>query len=142
MKDSPPLVGGVRGGGLRKSLTRTARRLRSDPTEAEKHLWHVLRSKSLGVKFRRQAVIGQYIVDFACFEKKLVVEVDGGQHCENQMDITRDAWLSNQGFKVLRFWNSDVLANLEGILQRIEECLKSPSSPPHKGEGSLFIKTL
>jgi len=122
---------------LRKSLTRTARRLRSDPTEAEKHLWCVLRSKSLGVKFRRQAVIGRYIVDFACFEKKLVVEVDGGQHCENQRDITRDAWLSNQGFKVLRFWNNDVFANLEGLFQKIEECLIPLPGPPHKGEGSL-----
>ena len=141
MKDSPPLVGGVRGGGLRKSLTRTARRLRSDPTEAEKHLWHVLRSKSLGVKFRRQAVIGRYIVDFACFEKKLVVEVDGGQHCESQRDITRDEWLSNQGFKVLRFWNNDVFANLEGLFQKIEECLIPPPGPPPPGGGGVFKKT-
>lgn len=80
-------MGGARGGGLRKALTPIARRLRSDPTEAEKHLWLVLRVRSLGVKFRRQAIIGQYIVDFVCFEKKLVIEVDGGEHCENQRDI-------------------------------------------------------
>ncbi|KKR07278.1 MAG: hypothetical protein UT33_C0004G0005 [Candidatus Peregrinibacteria bacterium GW2011_GWC2_39_14] len=59
---------------MKKALTPVARRLRSDPTEVERHLWHVLRAKSLGVKFRRQAVIGRYIVDFVCFEKKLVIE--------------------------------------------------------------------
>ena len=121
---------------MRKALTPAARRLRSDPTEAERHLWHVLRAKSLGVKFRRQAVIGRYIVDFVCFEKKLVVEVDGGGHCASQGDIIRDEWLNDQGFEVLRFWNNDVLANLEGVFQKIEERLKSPSlALPTRGRG-------
>ena len=75
MRDSPPRVGGDRGGGVRKELTPVARKLRREPTEAEKYLWPVLRSKSMGVKFRRQAVIGRYIVDFVCFEKKVVIEV-------------------------------------------------------------------
>jgi len=112
---------------LRKALIPVARRLRSDSTEAEKHLWHVLRAKSLGFKFRRQAVIGRYIVDFVCFEKKLIVEVDGGGHCASQSDIIRDEWLNEQGFEVLRFWNNDVLADLEGVFQKIEERCKSPS---------------
>ena len=119
---------------MRKALTPVARRLRSDPTEAERHLWHVLRAKSLGVKFRRQAVIGRYIVDFVCFEKKLVIEVDGGQHDQSRRDILRDEWLRGQGFEILRFWNNDVLANLEGVFQKIEERLKSPSlSLPTRG---------
>ena len=127
MKDFPPLGRGQGSGELRKALTLAARRLRSDPTEVERHLWHVLRAKSLGVKFRRQAVIGRYIVDFVCFEKKLVIEVDGGQHDQSWRDIPRDEWLRGQGFEILRFWNNDVLANLEGVFQKIEERLKSPS---------------
>jgi len=115
---------------LRKALTPVARRLRNDPTEAEKHLWQVFRLKSFGIKFRRQAVIGQYIVDFVCFERKLVVEVDGGQHADNSQDNERDQWLKNQGFEVLRFWNNDVLGNLEGVFEKIEECLKPPSLNP------------
>ena len=112
---------------MKKALTPVARRLRSDPTEVERHLWHVLRAKSLVVKFRRQAVIGRYIVDFVCFEKKLVIEVDGGQHDQSRRDILRDEWLRGQGFEILRFWNNDVLANLEGVFQKVEERLKSPS---------------
>ena len=112
---------------MRKALTPVARKLRNDPTEAEKHLWCVLRSRNLGVKFRRQAIIGPYIVDFVCFERKLVIEVDGGQHDQSWRDIPRDEWLRGQGFEILRFWNNDVLANLEGVFQKIEERLKSPS---------------
>lgn len=101
----------------------------------------MLRARSLGVKFRGQAVIGRYIVDFVCFEKKLVIEVDGGGHCASQDDIIRDKWLKNQGFKVLRFWNNDVLENLEGVFQKIEERLKSPlPNPPHKGEGRAMME--
>ena len=121
---------------MKKTLTPVARNLRSNSTEAEKHLWQALRSKGLGAKFRRQAIIGPYIVDFVCFENRLVVEVDGGQHCLNQNDSVRDEWFSKQNFKVLRFWNNDVLENLEGVAQKIEEYLKLPLPiPPHKGEG-------
>ena len=122
-------MGGVRGGELSKGLTRAARDLRNNLTEAEKYLWYMLRVNNLGVKFRRQAVIGQYIVDFVCFEMKLIVEADGGQHAGNPNDQLRDQWLVGQGFKVLRFWNDDVIKNRDGVLQRIIEHL-SPSRPP------------
>jgi very-short-patch-repair endonuclease len=96
-----------------------ARQLRKDLTEAEKYLWYVLRSKNLGIKFRRQAVIGRYIVDFVCFEKRLIIEVDGEQHAENSVDTTRDQRLRQEGFKVLRFWNHEVLGNREGVVGEI-----------------------
>ena len=114
---------------MRKALTPVARKLRNDPTEAEKHLWCVLRSRNLGVKFRRQAIIGPYIVDFVCFERKLVIEVDGGQHDQSWRDIPRDEWLRGQGFEILRFWNHDVLGNRDEVLQKIVEHLKSPPPP-------------
>ncbi len=91
-----------------------------------------------GVKFRRQAPIGQYIVDFVAFEKRLVIEIDGGQHAEENekdKDHQRDAWLNSQGFRVLRFWNNEVLQNLEGVLETIRlNCLRHPPlTPPIKG---------
>lgn len=99
------------------NLTGLARSLRKRPTEAEKLLWRYLSGKQLqGLKFRRQEPIGDYIVDFVCFSKRLIIEVDGGQHAiEREKDITRDEWLLSQGFKVLRFWNNEVLRNLEGV---------------------------
>jgi len=100
-----------------------ARKLRKNLTEAEKYLWYVLRLNHLGVKFRRQAPIGKYIVDFACYDKKLVVELDGGQHFENKDDEERDGWLRQQGFNVLRFWNNEVLENREGAVLKIKEYL-------------------
>jgi len=124
--------------------------LRSNSTEAEKYLWYVLRNKNLGVKFRRQAVIGQFIVDFVCFESKMVVEVDGGQHAQTEHDNVRDQWLISQGFETLRFWNHDVLGNRDGVLQKIVEHLKSPSLTLPTGgrecanlrEGMRVIKTI
>jgi very-short-patch-repair endonuclease len=94
-------------------------------TEAERVLWAILRRKQLeGHRFRKQVPIGKYIVDFACLEKGLIVEVDGGQHAINQDDDkTRDAWLEREGYRVLRFWNNDVLSNRNGVLQRISEAL-------------------
>ena len=109
---------------MKEALTPAARKLRNNLTEAEKHLWYTLRLENLGVKFRRQVVIGQYIVDFVCFETKLIVEVDGGQHADSQRDKVRDQWLAEQGFEVLRFWNNDVLGNRDGVLQRILDFLK------------------
>ena len=87
-----------------------ARALRSNPTEAERALWKHLRMRQLeGHKFRRQQPLGQYIVDFVCLERKLVVELDGGHHAgEFLTDATRTAWLEVRGFRVLRFWNHDV----------------------------------
>ncbi len=104
-----------------------ARNLRNNLTEAEKYIWYMLRSGNLGAKFRRQAVIGRYIVDFVCYEKRLIIEVDGGQHADSMADKERDEWLKREGFEVLRFWNNDVLENREGVLEKIIECLTSPS---------------
>jgi very-short-patch-repair endonuclease len=74
-----------------------------------------------GLKFKRQQPVGRYIVDFVCLEKKLVIEIDGGQHDESQTDKQRDAWLSQQGYKVLRFWNNEVFQNLDGVLEAIRD---------------------
>jgi very-short-patch-repair endonuclease len=98
-----------------------------------------LKGKNLeGIKFRRQEPIGDYIVDFVAFEKRLVIEVDGGQHAdqkEKDKDIQRDVWLGSQGFKVLRFWNNEVLQNLEGVLETIRvNCFRHPPlTPPIRG---------
>jgi len=96
----------------------------------------MLRNENLGVRFRRQAVIGVYIVDFVCFEKQLIIEIDGGQHGNSENDKIRDRWLKTEGFEVLRFWNHDVLGNRDGVLEKIMERLNFPlPNPPHKGEG-------
>ena len=102
-----------------------ARLLRRRSTQAERVLWRRLRCRQLvGVKFRRQVPIGSYIVDFASFDRRIVIELDGGQHAERPQasgDHARDRWLEQQGFTVLRFWNHDVLANTEGVLEAILE---------------------
>ena len=91
---------------------------------------------NLGVKFRRQAVIGKYIVDFICFAKKLVVEVDGSQHMDSADDKARDEWLRAEGFTVLRFWDNDVLENRDGVVEKILEALSTPTlSPSPQGGG-------
>jgi len=106
-----------------------ARKLRHEMTEAEKCLWKHLRAHRLqGWPFRRQHPIPPYVVDFAAVDAKLIVEVDGGQHAESEKDERRDAFLASQGWRVLRFWNNDVLANTEGVLASIVETLKRP--PP------------
>jgi len=113
-------VGGVgEGRSLTVSLTKRAKDLRKSSTDAERLLWRYLRSKQIeGLKFRRQEPIGNYIVDFVCYEVNLIVEVDGGHH-SLEIDADRDAWLQSQGFKVLRFWNHEVLQNIEGVLEVI-----------------------
>ena len=99
-----------------------ARVLRKKQTDAEKLLWRHLRAKQLeGRKFRRQHPIGNYVVDFVCLEESLVVEVDGGQHADYTEDAQRDRWLTAQGFKILRFWNNEVLTNIEGVLESIRQ---------------------
>ena len=99
----------------------TARRLRRDSTDAERTLWLQLRDRRLeGWKFRRQVSIDPYIVDFLCLDAKLVIEVDGGQHDENRAkDEVRTRFLEGFGLRVIRFWNNEVLGNLEGVLERI-----------------------
>lgn len=98
-----------------------ARQLRNSRTQAEKELWKVLRSRRLGgLKFRRQVPIGSYIADFVCFDARLIVELDGGQHAwEADKDLKRTRDLELLGFRVVRFWNSEVFENLEGVADRI-----------------------
>ena len=94
-----------------------ARTLRRNATDAEKALWRLLRASQLaGAKFRRQQPVGPYIADFVSFSHRIVVECDGGQHCDNLADRERDAWFARQGFRTIRFWNNEVLDNPEGVL--------------------------
>jgi very-short-patch-repair endonuclease len=99
-----------------------SRNLRKRQTDAENLLWRHLRGKQLGgVKFRRQHPIGKYIVDFVCLEKQLILEIDGGQHAiEKVRDVERAKWLTAEGYKILRFWNNEVLENLTGVLETIK----------------------
>ena len=110
-------------------LTSRSRGLRKNATDAEAKLWGVLRGRQLnGFKFRRQVEIDGYVVDFLCADKRLIVEVDGGQHTP-EGDARRTAFLESQGFRVIRFWNNDVLENLDGVWTVIETALES--TPPH-----------
>ncbi len=97
--------------------------MRTDATEAEARLWFLLRDNRLGAKFRRQVPIGTAIVAFVCFDQKLVVEVDGSQHLDNPDDQRRDAGLKYRGFRVLRFWNNDVLADADAVLESIRRVI-------------------
>ena len=114
----------------------TARVLRRTMTDAEQALWRVLRSRQLeGFKFRRQHSIGRYVVDFVCLERKLIVEVDGGHHAEQaDVDAERTAYLEDKGFHVIRFWNNEVLAEMEGVATRLLATL-TPTPLPPAGEG-------
>jgi adenine-specific DNA-methyltransferase len=113
---------------LKKQNTDFAKELRRNQTNAEAVLWNRLRSSQVnGVKFRRQQPIKNYIVDFVTFEKRLIVELDGSQHDEASMkekDTKRTAFLESQGFRVIRFWDNDVLSNIDGVLEKIAEVLK------------------
>ncbi len=111
-----------------------ARRLRRDQTDAERALWFRLRDRRLGgMKFRRQMPIDRYVVDFCCEAAHLIIEVDGGQHAERgDLDANRTQVLEAMGYLVLRFWNNDVLRNIDGVLERIVETLNQQISvPPH-----------
>jgi very-short-patch-repair endonuclease len=108
-----------------------ARELRRRSTDAESKLWYHLRSRRLaGYRFRRQQPFGRRIVDFYCREGKLVIELDGGQHAlapQSRADAMRDEEFELRGFRVLRFWNGDVMRNIDGVLKTIAEALESPS---------------
>jgi len=107
--------------GRNERSIRLARRLRENQTNAETALWNRIRNRQIdGHKFARQVPIGAYICDFVCREKQIVIEVDGGQHAESASDAIRDAYLIAEGYRVLRFWNNDVLGNLEGVLITIQ----------------------
>jgi very-short-patch-repair endonuclease len=105
-----------------------ARNLRRKESDAERKLWYKLRSRQFeNLKFRRQHPIGKYIVDFVSLETKIVVEVDGGQHNEPgnmEKDEQRTAWLENEGYHVIRFWNNDVLLNIDGVGLKILELIE------------------
>lgn len=104
-----------------------ARYLRSNMTDAERKLWRRLRYSSLGYRFRRQHPLGAYVVDFICLDRKLVIELDGGQHNMPpgiEHDARRTAWLNEAGYDVIRFWNTDVLTNIDGVLETILAKLK------------------
>ncbi|PVV82891.1 endonuclease domain-containing protein [Dehalogenimonas alkenigignens] len=130
------------------SAKNLGRALRRRGTPAERVLWLKLRNRQMsGYKFRRQQTIGSYIVDFVCFEKKLIIEIDGGQHSQDEIidrDEIRTNWLNRQGFCVIRFWNNEVLENLEGVVMTIRQALAniapSPlSSSPIEGEENRTI---
>jgi len=105
-----------------------AKKLRINSTDTEKYLWKYLRGRQLeGFKFRRQQPIGKYIADFINLERKIIIEVDGGQHLENKKDKLRDKWLEEQGYEVLRFWDNEVLTNIEGVMESIRKKIYSPS---------------
>ena len=109
-----------------------ARQLRSAQTDAEALLWSRLRAKRLfGLKFRRQQPVGPYVVDFFCAEKKLIVELDGGQHQEQaEYDASRDVWLRAEGYTVLRYWNNEFLRHLDSVLEDISRYAGMLDAPP------------
>lgn len=108
-----------------KNNLKKAKELRKNMTKEEVKLWNILRAgKFYGLKFKRQVLIGNHIVDFLCKEKKLIIEVDGGQHNENDNiihDEIRSQYLQSEGYKVIRFWNNEVWNNLEGVIEIIKK---------------------
>ena len=116
--------------------TKFAKALRQNMTDAEQLLWRHLRAHRLnGQKFRRQQPIGPYVVDFVHLGAKLIVEADGGQHSQSESDVVRDEWLTSQGFKIMRFWNNDILNNTDAVLTAILDALApSPPTPLPQGE--------
>jgi len=121
-----------------------AKAMRHEATPAEAAMWRLLRDRRLeGYKFRRQQTIDPYIVDFVCLARRLIVEVDGGQHSESRSDERRDAFLMSEGFSVVRFWNNDVLTNPAGVFDAIMAALATPHPSaalrlppsPARGEG-------
>ena len=119
-----------------------ARALRQNMTEGERRIWQILRSNRMkGCKFRRQVPIGRYIADFVCHEARLIVEIDGGQHDRSSpREAERSGFLQNEGYRILRFWNNEVLANLDGVHATIADELGriTPTQTlPHRGGGLL-----
>ena len=115
-----------------------ARRMHREPTEAERKLWWHLRHRLpvAGSHFRRQVQIGPYLADFACHRSKLVVEIDGGQHAEaTAQDAARTRRLEAEGYRVLRFWNNDVLSNIDGVLTEIHGALTTTPTPDPSPQG-------
>ncbi len=110
--------------------------LRQNSTDVERLLWRHLRNRQLDdAKFRRQVLIGKYIVDFVCFEARLIIELDGGQHNNNLNDLKRTYWLEQQRFRVIRFWNNEVLKNLYEVKEAILRELKNTPHPSPLPQG-------
>jgi len=108
-----------------------ARRMRREPTPAERRLWWMLRDRRMaGFKFRRQVPVGPYIVDYLCKDARLVIEADGGQHADSTTDVARTAWLAANGYRVLRFWNGEILSNPDGVCEAILAALKGEVPSP------------
>jgi very-short-patch-repair endonuclease len=110
-----------------------AKELRRNQTDCERNLWLLLRDRRFSdLKFRRQQTIGPYIVDFVCLKQRLIVELDGGQHADQAAyDKLRDAYLTAQGFRVLRFWNNEVLENIDGVAQAVLAAIETSIQTPH-----------
>jgi BirA family biotin operon repressor/biotin-[acetyl-CoA-carboxylase] ligase len=104
---------------VKNRLTNSAQQRRANPTEAEKALWTRLKNRQLGAAFTRQCPIGGFVVDFACRTARLAVELDGGQHADSAADAARTHVIESHGYRLIRFWNNDVLANTDGIVQAI-----------------------
>jgi len=127
---------------VRRQISPHAAQLRRNLTDVERKLWYALRDRRLdGFKFRRQATIGPFVVDFLCVEVMLIVELDGGQHSE-ESDARRTVFLEERGYRVLRFWNNEVNDSFDGVLHEIAAALAeqsarrpSPYPLPHAGEG-------
>jgi very-short-patch-repair endonuclease len=139
-----PRTWALRNRGIQAPNQARARAMRLAPTDAERKLWWHLRHRlPLPVShFRRQVRSGPYIVDFACHHLKLVIEVDGGQHAgDRRRDSVRTRFIQREGYRVLRFWNNEVLANIDGVLELIQSAiLATPTpTPPHKGEGKESV---
>jgi very-short-patch-repair endonuclease len=121
------------------SRTNLARTLRSEPTAAERKMWSRLRNRRfLGLKFKRQFPIDRFVVDFVCLDAKLIIEVDGGQHGDRgASDANRTKILESNGYLVLRFWNNDVLTNIDGVLEFIAFTVQPEAlEPPHPARKS------
>lgn len=108
-------------------LVTIAKKLRKSQTDCEIKLWYYLRDRRFeNLKFRRQYPVGNYIADFICTEKMLVIELDGGEHVDSKKDVIRDNWFKANGYKVLRFWNNDVIENISGVLEVIRISVSDP----------------
>jgi very-short-patch-repair endonuclease len=127
----------------KSKLLERRKELRQSMTPQELKLWHYLRNKKLGTKFRRQHGIGPYVVDFYCKEYNLIIELDGAQHkAEKEYDKERDNYVETLGIKVLRFWNSEIDKNIEKVLQTIKEAVGILNFPPlRRGGGKAFAET-
>jgi very-short-patch-repair endonuclease len=114
--------------------------LRQQMTEAEKRIWQILRLRQIdGRRFRRQVPLGRYIADFVCYEARLIIEIDGGQHdASAPQEAERSRFLQGEGYRILRFWNNEVLSNLEGVYATIVDNLRRHlphPTLPHRGGG-------